>query len=159
MTLPEALRALHAAGRIRAPYLPGMVVGAHYGGVARGSCRIVRVLPHDGTHLIEVVAGGEAFPSDGLFRFRADRAEITGVLTDDPATVGCLLALYREAGLDNTALVEPDALLWPAHYEGPWKAGRWVEDGIVWGPSARSEGEALAGALVALAAVVVRRVS
>ena len=113
MTLPLALARLHAAGRIKSPWLAGMLV--------------------------------RNFPWHKPFRVTENHNptsdEWTPDLTD-PATLGCLLALVREASGDE--------YLHTIFVRGSW----WVMDGA-WEPeslaSARSEGAALSAALIALA--------
>lgn len=129
MTAAEALRVLHERGRIRSPWLPGMRLIAG---------------PLDSYRWTEtgwLWASGARSPADLDMHGEPD-------LTD-PATVGCLLALLREA-------------------VGPWtpegRAGATIEQSRhgwhVWvqtGPGARdqyqawTEGGAIAAALIALA--------
>jgi hypothetical protein len=124
MNLNEALRKLKAAGRIRSEWLPGMCYRSE----------------------------------DGCSHWRPDEAHDPGLQpgqdrhdhpdTSDPATVGCLMALLREAsGADDEerdleAYVEP---------RGPASA-RWmvIANCAAW-PKASTEGEAIAAALVQLA--------
>lgn len=74
MTLGEALRALHEQGRLRSPWLPGMAA-----------------------------ADGDRWADSDHERYQATRdsrwlwrADVEPNVTD-PATVGCLFALLREA--------------------------------------------------------------
>jgi hypothetical protein len=97
---------------------------------------------------------------DGRWREALGPRSVPGLLEadsfvlDDPATVGCLLALYREAVGDRLASVEPAAVFQGDDYTGPWTTVRWDGNGWVHGPDAPTEGEALAAALVDLAARV-----
>ncbi len=130
MTLTEALTALHEAGWIKSPWLPGMLVRQH------------REEPDPGHawRKLDLQQGWQGVPQG----FAAD---YIGVPTTgdpdltDPATVGCLLALLREAS------GRPD--LTTHLHDGYWHTG---PDGYEWGgPSAPTEVEAIAVALIALA--------
>lgn len=119
VTLTDALAKLHAAGRIRSPWLPGMqFTSDNYAGVRRiqddrfGSWPI----PDDPT-----LAPGLA----------------------DPATVGCLLALLREAE-DYPCWVRYDSVRDPG-------APRWTVVRKEGRADGHTEGEAIAAALIALA--------
>ena len=118
----RALVALQAAGRIRVAFLPGMLL--HEVGTTT-SCRV--------TELCGLLGG-------------VWRPDLT-----DAATVGCLLALLREARNDPSvrgpAWEERD----PLGYRWPDHEYRWV----LWTPyyAAPTEGEVLAAALIALAGV------
>jgi hypothetical protein len=89
-TLTSALRALHAAGRVRSPWLPGMR------GIDKNGCPFRMGHPH---------RCGDWFVFDERM---VDRLTPVGFAflalvqpdTSDPATVGCLLALLREASGD-----------------------------------------------------------
>jgi hypothetical protein len=122
MTLPEALQRLHAAGKIRSPWLGGMAFN-----VGRG-------------HIPIRFTFGEVDDGDWLPTEHGYTPDLT-----DPATIGALTALVREAG------PAPDAF---AHFDRSrqgWVVdfGRAMNSQPING--AASEGAALAAALIALA--------
>lgn len=136
MTLTEALRALVKAGRIRSPWLTGMMVGVELPdrlicglritGRGRGRDDGLLYCAHT-----PVPLGAVAVPADG----------VVDVSVQDPATVGCLLALLREATGDPMACVMSSTV-----------AAAWVVKARgVYMESYTTEGEAIAAALVALA--------
>jgi hypothetical protein len=134
VTGAEALKALHEMGRIRSPWQPGMLVrGGGY-------------LPHSltGSHWGEVTERLLAPMTPYLDNPRPD-------LTD-PATVGCLAALLREASGDRCASASPVEFFQSREYTGRWFA-RWAHpiEGFEDGPEGATEGEALINALIALA--------
>lgn len=107
MTLTEALAKLHAAGRIRSPWLPGQTAG-------------------------DMRYDDGIYDSNGL----PGEPDLT-----DPATVGCLLALLREASGDP--LVSPDLV------NQRWRKSPGLTRKMFWtGPA---EGLAISAALIALA--------
>lgn len=136
MTVAEALQALHKAGRIRSPWLEGMAFGG-----SDGWGHIGRLTGVD----------GERFPYEweykGYLRSRADghdwyelppEPRCPPVVLTDPATVGCLLALLREASGDTDLHAYP----WSYPAGSEWRCGPAM---------AGTEGEAIAAALIALA--------
>jgi len=131
VTLNDALRALHEQGRIRSPWLPGMLL------VADGPIREIRIRLHE-----EAIASFERAPSARHMGW--DRAQ--HALTD-PATVGCLLALLREASARPGAPPTRWALAdWGDHWLCEPNSGPY---GIT--HPGRTAGEAIAEALTALA--------
>lgn len=138
MTLVQALAALHAAGRIRSPWLPGMlavrrrhdpvemarVVQTHAGRVTVWANRDV-----EGIDWVISTEREDGWPDD---------VEVA----HDPASDGCLLALLREASCD------------PLRRTSPRLIGGWgmvsrrfdVAEGL-----GDTEGEAIAAAIIALA--------
>lgn len=140
MTLTEALYALHRAGRIVSPWLPGMRSDPE-------GWRVVAVeLDGDG-RLLEVIAYRDGTRAPLLYLGHR-RAEMAHVRAEDAATIGCLLVLLREA--------EPEV----EFYVGPSHPWRWMvyrredPEGL-WEETesyADTEGEAVAKALIALAA-------
>jgi hypothetical protein len=78
MTLPEALQRLHAAGKIRSPWLGGMAFN-----VGRG-------------HIPIRFTFGEVDDGDWLPTEHGYTPDLT-----DPATIGALTALVREASGDE----------------------------------------------------------
>lgn len=129
MTLREALQHLHAEGRIRSPYLPGMTLVC----APTDAYRLVGPdeFAYDLEHQQDYDYGEEW--SIGETDWRPDLA--------DAATVGCLLALLREATGKPGIHV--------AHRRGRWEVRTlpWQ----VWHPS---EGAAITAALVQLAGEV-----
>lgn len=137
------LRKLHAAGRIRSPWLPGMRV---HGTAPASPIGTV-------TGYASRRAGGLDVSWDGG---TIDREAVASALTPDtswPATLGCLLALLREAAGDPTAEVswvrhsDVDLPRWFARCEDPASGActRWLA-----GPC-ETEAAAIAAALHALA--------
>lgn len=138
MTLTEALRALHQQRRIRSPWLPGMVAVS-----AEGTPCRVAVLHGSG--------GGAVIPGWSTGTLPVGVAFLTGATPDltDPATVGCLLALLREASGEVVCV---------QHRRVPSSVDPWVVTGPTstpqppWqGVAGPTEGEAIAAALIALA--------
>lgn len=128
MKLRQALEILHRAGRIRSPWLPGMAVIVDRG--TRGG----RIPFFRGTT-------GWWYPSEVELPNHIVDREAEPVLAD-PATVGVLLALLREASGDP--YVTPQGgphgwSCWPAGMPGGWPVDQ------------PTEGEAIDAALVALA--------
>lgn len=125
MTLTEALRALHEAGRIRSPWLPGMQLTVHTSSVTVDRYRFLeRISKH---------------------------AKVDHVWVDDPATRGCLLALLREASGDQS--LSPLRNGSRAAGLGGARAWRILTSDGVEHPQGEwpTEGEAIAAAIVALA--------
>lgn len=145
MTITQALAALCAAGRIRTPWVEGMAFGGSDGWIYVG--RVISV-------------EGERYPYEweynGYLRSRAEghdwyelppEPRCPPIVHADPATCGCLLALLREA-LQSPA-VHTISFEWPAAL---WTTAGELHDRREWdGPTAASEGEAIAAALIALA--------
>lgn len=125
MTLPSALSALAAAGHIRSPWLPGM----------RFQCA---AHPLASTDFFRCTEDDDR---DDLL----DEEDWTIDLTD-PATLGCLLALVREASGHLRVFCSKDA-------NGFWWV--WKDDStfnvLVRVEGQYTEGAALSAALVALA--------
>lgn len=102
MTLREALDILHRAGRIRSPWLPGMATGDD------GCVRILDV-EHDGIPgLIRVIdddlCASWVWPWERPCpQPHCERCDIGDPDLTDPATVGCLAALAREASGERDA--------------------------------------------------------
>lgn len=135
MTLASALRALHAAGRIRSPFLVGMSWNGN----------LIVQADSDGTALyllspLHVDLGGPL-----LWAAREVWA-VEAQPDSDPCTVGGLLALLREAvrypGCHTEPPEDPEGRGWSVQYGKPelwdWAFGA-------------SEGQAIEAALVALA--------
>jgi hypothetical protein len=151
MTLAEALQRLHEAGRIRSPWLPGM--SAKDADPGQAYFRIVAGNGGDGSfvwgYYRRIVAGngGDGSFVWGYYRYdHAVRPFHTEEMYDntpdltDPATLGCLLALVREASGDPLAHLFPDGDEWACILPGKTPAA--------WCPT---EGAALSAALIALA--------
>jgi hypothetical protein len=130
VTLAEALKALHKARRISAAWLPGMKTnGWMYMGRWGIACGGGSFLGVD-THGVQ--------PGDPCLT--------------DPATVGCLAALAREATGDPTLIVdchtgEDEYIVWSVSGNGP-RFGPEFQ-----GPVRDTEGEAWAAVLIAAAGV------
>lgn len=137
MTIIGALAALKAAGKIENAWLPGMRVRS-LRLADRGDdepwVRAVRGLSVLSWH-IEGVWGSHAAMGPVL-----DEPDLT-----DAATVGCLLALLREAHEDSGVWVGPSHpeawAVFVCHADG------WEESGAF----GETDGEAIAAALIALA--------
>jgi len=131
MTLTDALQRLHAAGRIAAPWRPGMLleeVATPGNALWRHPMRLTEGWPEPDAHLMRVV------------------------LTD-AATVGVLMALLREAIRDPTAIATPLR-------SGAWSVDTRAEGYDHWlsdldhrnrHPHRPTEGEAIAATLIACA--------
>lgn len=137
----HVLRALHQAGRIRSPWLPGML------GVRRR---------HDPPELIRVLQLGSdgrpicwaaRDPDEGPDEWVVCTESVDGwpgdvEVADDPATTGCLLALVQEASGDPT-------------YHARWTVlGYWLVERAEYGGvqgRASTEGGAISVALTAIA--------
>ena len=131
MTLTEALAALQQAGKVRNRWLPGMLFDLGDSGRAR-LCWADDVYWH------------AAYPGGWLRLLHQRMPEYAPVLIDPP-TVGCLLALLREASGDRSAFVA----LSTCGVDNPWWAqSQHAAVNFGGGPT---EGEALAAALIALA--------
>jgi hypothetical protein len=127
VTLPEALQRLQAAGKIRSPWLPGMLM-------MNGS-RIMFVDPDTGATSAHAK----------VYRPHAG----TDLNSTDPATLGCLLALVREASGDSCVYIECGARDAATMVPVSWYVMTWGdEDSIAYG---ETEGAALAAALISLA--------
>lgn len=150
MTLREALGALHRAGRIRSPWLPGMLVSTGRDEICtRITCRLSW---SDACRWHGSYDTSEKPIHGGWLRI------LIGAMVDyepdpsDPATVGCLAALAREAdgraGLFAAYISEPPEV---------WEVVAWdpeIGTADAWpGSPARdlTEGEAWAAALIAMA--------
>ena len=133
MTLTEALAALHRAGKIASPWLPGM-----HGFDTRGVGFRVLLMHH---------SGGAIVMTDGMITQTLPvSAEFMGMAIhdlQDRATIGCLLALAREVWGD------------PGLHACPHSSGTvwWVYTGQGHGPIAQgpTEAEALAACIIAAA--------
>jgi hypothetical protein len=144
LTAAAALRALVQQGRIARPWLPGM---------QHDEARVIG-LPAGRRHLL--LAGDWVLqPPPGGDGIYFEQVELLSRLDlQDPATVGCLLALLREA----VAPWAPGGRGALTGWEGPPSAGTWYVH-VQTGPGARqrfdgaSEGEAIEAALVWLATV------
>ncbi len=113
-------------------WMPGMLVSD---GVS-----VAWRVHHDGARLVAVpnVPGWAPMPLDG-----EEHLDMFPVLTD-PATLGCLLALVREAWGDPSLSVLFD------HDGCKWRVGRWEDDGLALRcRHADTESEALVAALEA----------
>lgn len=120
----EALRALHAAGKVTSPWLPGMGVLC----VRRTHCG---VSPGTRGHLLKLVR--RRVWSVGWEDERCSPAQVA-CLAPDPdshATMGCLLALVREAFGDNT--IHPSPATYDRYDDG--------EPEIRWHVNRHHEGE------------------
>lgn len=148
LTLPEALRRLHAAGRIVAPWLSGMLLAEWD---ARTTARVAW-FDGDGGQRVNL---SYSCPSEGVAQggwLRVESAKLyawRGPALDDPATVGCLTALLREAAND------PAIYLCPDEHEEEGLQGWDVRQPLLYGSKGlgygETEGQALAAALVLLA--------
>lgn len=144
MTLTEALHRLHRAGKIRSPWLPGMkLVGAYADYPARVHAFGER--PFDTEDVVaeeplrwwvepETRDGG---PYKGPYL-----PDLT-----DPATVGCLAALAREATGNPTLMVDCDDARSKARGAPVWHAFSW-RAGTPDYPRFDTEGEAWASVLI-----------
>jgi hypothetical protein len=124
MTLPEALQQLQAAGKIKRAWISGMKDTAGLRVVRDG-----RWHPCDGNVITDWDAPG----------WRDLEPDLT-----DPATLGCLLALVREASGDRLLHV---AYQTDAGHE--WWVVVDMDDNCMYG--GETEGAAIAAALIALA--------
>lgn len=135
MTLTQALGALHRAGRIRSPWLPGMLVVHDY--------------PAEDEHppgQLRYRMSGEGEHCIGYLPWDPPEVEVTPDLTD-AATVGCLLSLLREA----TGELATSAL-WDRRTSSWWVANSDTElDGNTEGDT---EAAAIEAALLALASAL-----
>lgn len=127
VTLTQALAALKAARKIRSVWLPGMADVEEQ--------RVLCSEHADGLVFVDVGNRRGWFPPSAL-----EAPDLT-----DPATVGCLLALLREAHEDSGVWVGPShPEAWVVFVRG--ESG-WEESGAF----GETDGEALAAALIALA--------
>ncbi len=155
MTLTEALQRLHEAGKIKDAWLPGMRV-LHPGGLESAGSMERHDIPLRAYDENEepAIAGdpwsivegydGSCSPKQG--------PEWTPDLTD-PATLGCLLALVREASGDPVAYTVPwshgpGGFRWVVMFDPRYDTNRAVEETS---DTDKGEGAALSAALVALA--------
>lgn len=142
MMLTEALAALHAAGRIQAPWPSGMRVLLPIGnGIPDRAGRIVAA-NRRGIQLLEWEAVTDRRTWGAADIPRHWRPDL-----EDAATRGCLLALLREATHCSTVHVAPNVVV-------GWAVWRSCSTGNGWERlhgEGRTEGEALTAALVALA--------
>lgn len=93
-------------------------------------------VPYTSPHLGRILSG-----ENDIFHLWRDE---TIPRLRDPATLGCLLALVREAWNDPTLCVVFDAS------DGRWHVGRWEDDGLAMrGRGGATEAEALVAALEA----------
>lgn len=135
--LTDAIAGLHEAGRIRTRWLPGMRIAERTDlpGYSRG--RVMSGNPNGGIRLLEwdtAPAGQRTWSPSG-----------SGVLllhVNDPATLGCLLFLLREASGDPHAYVRTQAVATGMRWQAYWLDRCATAD---------TEGEALAAALIDLA--------
>lgn len=132
MTLTEALAALQAAGKIKSAWLPGMLVKDSLGRTARKT--------------------GFQPPEATLVGHRTMEASQAQPVLTDAATVGCLLALVREASGEphaETGYEEGETVdgwcVRAGDGEADWQLAQ--GDAYLW----PTEGEAIAAALIALA--------
>jgi hypothetical protein len=137
MTLGQALRVLHERGRIAAPWLPGMLLTDEL-----SSSMVVRLAWADEVYWHGAYGRNGNKPiSGGWLRIRRSNASDYTPDTTDPATVGCLAALAREALRDPAAHARPSAgAMWTAEFPR-----------LLVGYRADTEGEAWARALLQLA--------
>jgi hypothetical protein len=134
VTLTEALAKLHEAGRIRSPWLPGMHT-------APEGWRVL-YLDRDTGVAVTYRDGTDG----GLLMVHPSRVASAHIDLTDPATVGCLLALLREASGDPEAVVGLDS---EEGKRGNWwtnSSNEWARD-----HDGATEGDAIAAALIALA--------
>jgi len=135
MTLATALHKLAAAGRIKSPWLPGMFVAVPPSLVFRKP-GLGRIVAADDT---TVSACRDERTVSEYLPEQVGAPDLT-----DPATLGCLLALVREASGWATWVVPVDLTEWVVNR----RSGNTVVYNVATGDS---EGAALAAALIALA--------
>lgn len=149
MTLTEALAVLHRAGRIRSPWLPGMWTDTHV--------RITET-QHDGyPGLIEVADDeGTAWVRPVGVEIRGyddEECDIGSPVTDDSATVGCLLALLREARRDPGIVTDYHVAQRGDLTTEVWWTAYSCSDDTEWA-GRPTEGEAIEAALISLSVSV-----
>lgn len=153
LTLPEALRRLHAAGRIALPWRPGLLLSEYGAGF---TARVAWLDGDDGQRVnlsYESTTSREQVKG-GWIRVQSERLhEWQGPVLTDAATVGVLMALLREAIRDPTAVATPLR-------SGAWSVDTRAEGYDHWlsnlehrnrHPHRPTEGEAIAATLIAYA--------
>ena len=117
-------------------WMPGMLAMYTWGGTARDRFLCA---DDDGVHMVvESKVVGEGEPLTWLRKRPASFARDCLPDLDDPATLGCLLALVREAWGGRR--------VWVMQIGGHWRVG----DSLGWvGPTCDTEAEALVAALEA----------
>lgn len=142
MTLSQALAALHRAGRIRSPWLPGMHSSEGW--------RVLYVDALDGTVGAHRDGTTSVPLSLGSVRLGMARPD-----TSDAATCGCLLALLREAHEAEHAHVFGPGRRTMRIYTIPTLSGGWaIASPLTTFPTRDTEGAAIEAALIALAEAI-----
>lgn len=141
MTLTEALAALKAAGKIKSAWLPGMR-GVKTNALAQRVDVAVIAINRDGSALVLSLMAGARTVLAPVLPVSAEFLSGCAPELDDPATLGCLLALVREASGDPRAYLSP---LWTMT---GWCCV-WHEGDVEY--EADTEGEAIAAALIRMA--------
>ena len=149
MTLTDALAALQAAGKIQDwTEMGGLLLCSEH----QPDGGFFRICPGWNSYEDEIVEG--RFGPTVRGEDWTELLDQPDVVLDDPATIGCLLALLREASDGHATCVPDGSDPQGGPYSGPWVCEFYYPSQPAYvSEIAPTEGEAIAAGLIALAEV------